>query len=92
MKRIHLFRALPTRKIESLAKALYLQRYNNKEIIFYENANGDAFYLVKEGQVNIVKDNNVLRTISKSDYFGERSIILNEKRTATAISKGETEV
>lgn len=35
-----------------------------------------------------MKKNVLIRTVG--DYFGERSILLSEKRTATAIARGET--
>ena len=52
---------------------------------------GDAFFIVKSGQVQVVKDAQVLRTIAKNDFFGERSVLLNEVRTASVVSAGNSE-
>lgn len=92
MRSVHIFRSLPTNKLESLVNTIFIQTYENKQVIFEENAPGDAFYIVKSGQVDIIKDSTVIRTISRHCYFGERSIILNEKRTATVAANGKTKV
>ena len=90
LKRVHLFRALPYHKIQALASALQIKSFRNQELIFSENDPGDCFYLVKEGSVNIMKDGVKIRTITKHDYFGERSIIFQENRTATVVSNGDS--
>lgn len=89
LRRVNLFRALPMQKLESIAAALKVKNYHDQQPIFMQEDEGDSFYIVKEGQVNIFKDANLIRTIIKHDFFGERSIIHNERRTATVISKGD---
>jgi cGMP-dependent protein kinase 1 len=88
LKKVQLFKTLPLSKLESLITTLKLCQYSDQERIFKQGDQGDAFYVVKEGEVEILKDNYSIRTIHRLDYFGERSIILNENRTATVISKG----
>ena len=56
-----------------------------------QNDLGDAFFIVKLGEVQVVKDGVVLRTITKHDFFGERSVLFNEVRTASVVSKGPAE-
>ncbi|CAG9323651.1 PKG_3 [Blepharisma stoltei] len=92
MRNVQLLKALPFKKLESLVNKVYIREFRNQEVIFYENAPGDAFYIVKEGKVDIVKNNAVIRTIGQHDYFGERSIILKEKRTATVRANGPVHV
>lgn len=60
-------------------------------MIVSQNERGDAFYIVKSGQVLVMKDGAVLRTIGKNDYFGERSVLFNEVRTASVVAEGEVE-
>ena len=35
----------------------------------------DTFFIIKKGNVDIIKDNNKIRSITKHDYFGERSLL-----------------
>lgn len=90
LRRVQLFRALSSTKLELLASVLRVRDYQDQEPIFMQHDPGDAFYIVKEGQVEIHKDSTLIRTIIKHDFFGERSIILQENRTATALSKGKS--
>jgi cGMP-dependent protein kinase len=41
--------------------------------------------------VQVVKDGIVLRIILKNDYFGERSVLFNEVRTASVVAEGEVD-
>jgi cGMP-dependent protein kinase 1 len=92
LKKIQIFTMLSENKLESLASMLKIQRFNDNEIIIRQDDQSDSIYIVKKGEVNVVKDNNILRVISKGDYFGEKSIILNENRTASVVSKGKSKL
>lgn len=41
--------------------------------------------------MHVVKDGTVLRIIRKNDYFGERSVLFNEVRTASVVAEGEAD-
>ena len=73
-----------------ISKSSRLKRYENDEIIFTQYSYGDEFYLIHTGEVVITIDDKYVRTLVEDSYFGERAVILNEPRTATAIAKGET--
>ena len=62
------------------------------EYIFHENDPGDIFYIVKEGNVDIIKGENLLRTITKNDFFGERAVLLKENRSASVYANGSVHV
>jgi CRP-like cAMP-binding protein len=56
----------------------------------FEGAHGDTFYIISEGtvEVSIVKENaetEILREMSKGNYFGEMALLSesDDKRTAT---------
>ena len=36
-----------------------------------------------------MRDNNKIRSITKQDYFGERSLLFAETRTATVVANGD---
>ena len=88
LQRVHLLRALPMHKLEALVTALKIYEFRDGDAIFSEGDEGNSFYIIKEGQVEILKGGISIRFITKHDFFGERSIILNESRTATVIARG----
>lgn len=91
LKHVQLFRGLSNDKIHSLLAALKIEKYAHGQVIVEQNSEGDAFYIVKTGKVEVSIDDHVVRTITKHDYFGERSVIFNQKRTATVTASGNVE-
>ena len=87
LRSVHLLRTLSLDKLKSLTEVLKISKFLQGSVIFQQGDPGDSFFIVKKGQVDIIKDKIPLRTISKDDFFGERSIIFNEPRTATVIAK-----
>ena len=90
LKKVQIFRMISESKLTQLANKLKTVEYSENQIIFTQGEVGDSFYILKDGEVNICKDLKVIRTIFKGNYFGERSILLNETRTASAFSMTKT--
>ena len=44
-------------------------------------------YIVKEGELNVMENNTVIRNLKKGDYFGEKSILLEHKRSKDVVAK-----
>ena len=79
--------------IEPIKKGIYSE-YIDKQIIFCENEPGEELFIIKEGKVKIVKNNNnneiLLSVLNEGDIFGELAIVSEKPRNATAISFGGT--
>lgn len=88
----NLFKLLSTQKLASLAKTVESIEYPPNTEVFKCGDEGDSLYIIKEGQVEVRKDSAFIRIISKGSYFGERSIIFNENRTASIICKTYTKL
>ena len=61
---------------------------NNK--IFIENQNADFLYLIKDGEVYIKKNDEIISTLTAGDYFGELSIISQNNRLLELVPKTKT--
>lgn len=90
-KKIPFLRGLSSEKLKALIKKLQIQGFQADSNIFMQNSTGNCFYIVKSGKVDIIKDNLLIRQINKFDYFGERSILFNESRTATVKANNNVE-
>jgi cGMP-dependent protein kinase len=94
LKKSEIFRGLAPSHLTRICRVSARQqlrqvKFSDGQLIFEQGSNGFAFYIIAEGNVRIVKDGNFIRTITKLDYFGERSILLREVRSATTIAQGE---
>ena len=89
LKHIHLLRSLPYDKFIALTSCLKLVNFSDRQIIIEQSTSGDSFFIIRSGKVDIVQDGMTLRTVTKHDYFGERSILFNDNRTASVIANGE---
>ena len=91
LQEVFLFHTFTQQRLERLLTVLRVEKYMNQEHIVRQNEVGDALFIVKSGKVQVVKDGVVLRTINKRGFFGERSVLLSDVRTASVISVGESE-
>ena len=78
--------------LRSILKSSKIQKYEDSEIIFNQDTYGKEFFIVHSGEVIITIDGKYVRTLIKDSYFGEKALIQNELRTASAIAKGVTQI
>lgn len=89
---IPLFEDLTKSDLTSLIKIIHHRTYVTGEYIFYRGDPGIGLYIIREGDVEIQRENNskekkVLAVFSKGDFFGELALVDGEKRSASAIAK-----
>lgn len=70
-----------------LSSSLLKQYFEAGKYIFKEGENGNSMYIVKEGELNCCDKGKVIRTLKKGDYFGEKSILLETKRSKDIVAK-----
>ncbi|CAG9327699.1 unnamed protein product [Blepharisma stoltei] len=88
LKRVNIFRCLSDDKLQLLVRELSVQEYFHQEIIVEQNSSGDSIFIIRSGTVDVFKDGVRTRSITLYDYFGERSVLFDEVRTATVIANG----
>ena len=88
LKNVYLFRTLPINAMKQLFNVIQVQKFNDGDVIIRENEVGEAIYIVKRGKVDILHQSEVIRTVTKYDYFGERAILLENYASATCVARG----
>jgi putative ABC transport system ATP-binding protein len=61
-------------------------------IVIRQGDPGDKFYLIRRGEVRIIKDNRPLLVLGKGEFFGDRALVTGEPRNATVQAVGEVEL
>jgi len=80
---VFLFKTLPEDQIEKMVHAMQRQRFEAGETIVQQGDNAHHFFLIQSGMVKVVKDGSNVRSLGRWDFFGERGLLLQDKRSAT---------
>ena len=91
-KNIDFFKDLNGIDIESLIKIANNKLYGKDEYIFYQDDEGESFFLIKQGKVAVIIDNREITTLGNGDFFGEMSLLSGKPRTASIKAIEDTEV
>jgi MFS family permease len=82
---------LPVATLESLALRLEPVEIGAGHTITTQGEPGDVFYIVAEGDVEVLVDDRPVRTLTEGDSFGEIALVRRVPRTASvrALTAGE---
>ena len=88
LRRVPILRGLPYDRFRLVVSMLEVHEYQPDEVILQQGEKGAAFFIIRSGQVNIIRDGVSIRIVSKLDYFGERALLMENPRTATVMALG----
>lgn len=97
LRTVPIFSELSDADIASLARLASRRRYPKDTVVFFENEEGDFFFMIVEGRikVTILGDDGrevILSILGTGDFFGEMALLDNEPRSATAIAVEDSEL
>jgi len=82
LARIAIFAPLTDAALEYLASSLRPLALAAGEVVFDQGDEGDDFYVIEDGHVEVVKDRDRVTTFGPGDYFGEIALLRDVPRTA----------
>ncbi len=89
-----LFEGLSPHDWKLISSLFHIRKYDHGEVVFECGTPGLGMYVVIDGYVRIVVDEEgeelELSIMQEGDFFGEMSLIDEVVRSATAIAEGET--
>jgi CRP/FNR family cyclic AMP-dependent transcriptional regulator len=97
LRTVPVFAELADTDIDALARLCTKRRYPKDTVVFFENEDGEFFFMILEGRikVTILGDDGreiILSVLGPGDFFGEMALLDNEPRSATAIAAEESEL
>lgn len=92
LKSVSYFKNLNEIEIRQLIEIGQLQSLKAEEILFRENDQGDAFYMVLSGTVEVYTEKlgKTLAILEEGSFFGELALMLGIPRTATVRAQQDT--
>ena len=91
-KNIDFFKELNEEVINSLIEIASNKLYGKDEYIFYQDDEGESFFVIKQGKVVVIIDNREIATLGNGDFFGEMSLLSGKPRTASIKALEDTEL
>ncbi len=94
LKSLDFFSIFTDEELNSFLEFSEMKKYKVQEYIIREDTEGDFFYVIIRGTVNIIYEgsNNVKRTIAtlrEGDCFGEIALILDQPRSANILAASD---
>jgi cAMP-dependent protein kinase regulator len=91
IKAVPFFQELVPDDVTKLVSTMRPRPFTEGEYLVKKGEEGDAFYLIQEGQVKVsdITVGAVVyqdQTLGPGDYFGERALVTHEPRTANCIA------
>jgi potassium-dependent mechanosensitive channel len=85
LKQVSYFENFTDLNLLQLIQQGYRQTFDANTIIFHENEPGDSFYIILSGAIEVFSErpNKHLTILYAGDFFGELSLLMGIRRTAT---------
>lgn len=88
LKKIFLFSSIETSQLSYLLSIMKIAKYADSATIVLAGKPFEFIFIVKRGRVDVFKNGNIVKTITKLGYFGERAIVSDGNSTATYVANG----
>jgi len=83
-KKVHIFRHLAQETLAKLVAAFVSADFKKGEFVIKQGEIGDKFFVIASGEVGISIGDKFIRNMPRNQFFGERALLFDEPRTATA--------
>jgi CRP-like cAMP-binding protein len=90
LRTLDLFEPLPGRRLERLAAAVVGLRFAAGAVIVRQGDEGDYFYVVVDGEVEVSRFGRRLARRRAGEYFGEVALLRRVPRMATVLARTPT--
>ena len=96
MEKVEIFSPLSGEELRKLVRQVRVETFAAKEIPVKQGDQGDSFYIIKTGKVEVVVEKSpgesaVVATLQPGNFFGEMSLLTGEVRTASIQVKEDAE-
>jgi CRP/FNR family transcriptional regulator, cyclic AMP receptor protein len=85
--RLALFTDLPAPELRLIAERSEEASFGAGEWIIRQGDEGSAVYIIVDGEVTVVIDDEDRRLLSKGSFFGEVSVLLDEPASASIVTR-----
>jgi predicted MFS family arabinose efflux permease len=92
VRAVPMLAVLPESLIERLARTSTVHRVAAGTTVFHQGDHGDRFYVIEQGTVDVVIDEQLVNQLVPGESFGELALLRDVPRAATVIATTDTVV
>lgn len=89
LENVNFFQNLTNEQKDSIASVLSTQKFKKGEFIVAEGDPASSFYVIKSGDVSVLKGDKEIRKMGKGDSFGEQALYYNTVRSCSVRADSE---
>ncbi|KAL3975298.1 ADP-ribosylation factor 6 [Sarotherodon galilaeus] len=92
LRSVSLLANLPEDKLSKIVDCLEVEYYDKGEYVIREGEEGSTFYIIAQGKVKVTQTTEahklpqIINTLQRGDYFGEKALISDDVRSANIIA------
>ena len=88
LRPIDLFKALTPQQLTDVAEHMKKRHFAAGDTIIREGEPGEDFFLISDGEVEVIRSDHEVARLGPGDFFGEVALISGEPRNATVVAEG----
>jgi MFS family permease len=92
LNEVSIFRPLPMPAVDSLALHVRHAHVAAGQEVFHQGDYGDRFYVIADGEAEVIGDGRLIRTMRRGDGFGEIALLHDTVRTTTVRARTPLEL
>lgn len=83
LKNIPFFSGLSDEDLQQIVEKIKLEYFPADHVVFSEGDPGDMMYVIKRGEVQVIRNNAILAVLKDGQFFGEMALVSDEPRNAS---------
>ena len=87
LRPIDLFKALTPQQLTDVAEHVKKRHFAAGETIVREGEPGEEFFVISDGEVEVIRADHEVARLGPGDFFGEVALISGEPRNATVVAR-----
>lgn len=91
LRPIDLFKALTPRQLTDVAEKMTKRHFAAGETVIRESEPGEEFFLISEGEADVIRAEHEVARLGPGDFFGEVALISGDPRNATVVAVNDLE-